>query len=83
VIVYITLEMMLRVCLHQIMNIHERQLATEGSIMLRQVHQQIFQEMVSHQSSLILLAISIHRHLMCYLRLGMICGIDIFHIIFI
>ena len=37
---------MLRVCLQQMMGIHERQVATEDNVMLRQLHQQIFQEMV-------------------------------------
>ena len=78
---HVAIEMMLRVCLHQIMNIHERQVTTEGSVMLRQVHQRIFQEMVSDDLKVNHLHCnhcpSIHRHLMCYLRLGLICGIDI------
>ena len=43
---YVTIEMMLRVCLYQLMSIHERQTATQDSVMLSQLHQQLFQEMV-------------------------------------
>ena len=62
VLLYVTVEMMLRVCLQQIMGIHERQVATEDNVMLRQVHQRIFQEMVckNHLSLLPLLLFGTH-----------------------
>ena len=53
-LLYVTVEMMLRVCLQQIMGIHERQVATEDNMMLRQVHQRIFQEMVCKNYLLLL-----------------------------
>ena len=46
ILLCVAVEMMLRVCLQQMMGIHERQVTTEDNITLRQFHQQIFQEMV-------------------------------------
>ena len=44
----VAIEMILRVCVQQIMNIDKRQVTTQDNVMLQQLHQRIFQEMV-HQ----------------------------------
>ena len=71
----VAIEMMLRVSVHQMMSIHERQVTTQDNVMLQQLHQWMFQEMVyQHIVFYFINCIYYHRHLMCYLRLGLICG---------